>query len=221
MDTIVNVKNAKFVVKDKNEHIQGHWMEGNFYEAYKTGLLSYLKRKGYSGRCLDIGASIGNHTMYFARMLGCDVVAVEPHPDSFQHLKENCELNNIDVELHNIALGQKQRKVSMENQSNKRYNVGMMEVVAGADVQMDLLDNVVSGQFDFIKIDVEHYNVPVLRGAENTLKAQKNCHVFIECETWRMLKDTDKIMQEYGYQRNEKVQLNHTPTYLWTKIQEK
>ena len=68
----VSVKKSKFIVKDKNEHIQKHWVAGNYYEASKIGLLSYLKRGGYKGRALDIGASIGNHTVYFANELGCD-----------------------------------------------------------------------------------------------------------------------------------------------------
>lgn len=211
-----NGKSAKLLVKDPKEQTQSHWANGNFYEAQRNGLLSFINKKGYSGRCLDIGASIGNHTIYFAAILGCDVVAIEPHPFSFTHLKQNCKLNNLDVELHNIALGSKRRRVSMENKSKNRHHIGMMQVVAGDDVEMDLLDNVVSGQFDFIKIDVEHFNVPLLKGAEKTLRAQKNCHVFIECETARMKADTNKIMTEYGYTLTD-VKVNHTPTYLWTK----
>lgn len=218
MENTITTKNGTkvtFIIKDEKEQIQGHWAAGTFYEAQRNGLLSYLNANGYKGRCLDIGASIGNHTLYFAAVLGCDVIAIEPHPFSFKHLQQNCKKNNLKVELHNIALGNKHRMVSMENKSKKRYNVGMMQVVEGDDVKMDLLDNIVSGQFDFIKIDVEHFNVPVLKGAENTLKAQKNCHVFIECETEQMKKDTDKIMKSYGYTLQD-VKLNHTPTYLWT-----
>lgn len=213
----VTVKGAKFEVKDLNEHIQRHWVAGNFYEAHGNGLLAYLKRNNYSGRCLDIGASIGNHTVYFKKMLGCDVISIEPVKSSFKHLKKNCELNKIDVELHNIALGNRTGKVSMKSFSGEKYNVGMFQVVEGKDTKIDKLDNVVEGQFDFIKIDVEHFNIPLLKGAEATLKAQDKCHVFIECETTQILKETSIIMRSYGYKMVKGVKLNHTPTYLFTK----
>lgn len=214
----VIVKKAKFIVKDANEHIQGHWMKGNFYEASGIGLLSYLHRNGYNNmRCLDIGASIGNHTIYFSMMLDCDVIAFEPFKDSFKHLEENCRLNGIDAKLYRIALGNKMKRVTMKPVYVAKYNVGMMQVAAGNDTEMDTLDNIVSGQFGFIKIDVEHFNVPLLKGSEKTLKNQERCHVFIECETDQMLRETDTIMNSYGYTRDINVILNHTPTYLWKK----
>lgn len=215
MASIVKVKNCKFEVRDPNDHIQKHWVAGNFYEASSNGLLAYLNRNKYRGRCLDIGASIGNHTVYFEKVLKCDVVAIEPTPESFDHLKRNCELNSCKAELMNFALGEKAGTCSMKVISEK--NVGMRQVGEGSDCVIEKLDNLVSGQFDFIKIDVEHYNTPLLKGAEKTLKAQTKCHVFIECETLQTLAETSKIMTSYGYRRFEGVKLNHTPTYVWSK----
>lgn len=216
MESVVKVKNCKFVVKDPNDHIQKHWLAGNFYEAHGNGLLAYLNRNGYKGRCLDIGASIGNHTVYFEKVLGCDVTAIEPTPDSYSHLVENCVLNDCKATVLNFALGEKPGTCSMKVVSDN--NVGMRQVTEGDDCVIEKLDNLVEGQFDFIKIDVEHYNTPLLKGAEKTLKAQKKCHVFIECETLQTLQDTQRIMSSYGYRRVENVKLNHTPTYIFYRI---
>lgn len=215
-----NGKTADFLVRNRNEHIQKCWVSGRFYESQRNGILPYFMRnisKYQNKRCIDIGASIGNHTVYFAMILGCDVTSFEPVTESFNHLKENCSLNSINPTLHNIALGEEKKEAGIINNSKNNYNIGMYQVVDGSGIQVDALDNVVEGQFDFIKIDVEHYNIPLLKGAKKTLISQKNCDVFIECETDSILKETDEIMKSYGYTRDIKIKLNHTPTYLWKK----
>ena len=178
-------------------------------------MLGYLKRGGYKGRALDIGASIGNHTVYFANELGCEVVSVDPFEPSFKHLKENVKLNDLDVELINVALGDKEGIGAMKSMS--KGNVGMQQVVIGQGVKIKTLDGLKLGQLDFIKIDVEHYNIPLLKGAKETLHNQVKCDVFIECESNEIRRDTNEIMKSYGYKLVKGVKLNHTPTYLWKK----
>lgn len=217
-----NGKSAYLEVKDENEHIQRCWKGGKFYEAHRNGILAYMMNRlpQYENkRCLDIGASIGNHTIYFSKILGCDVTSFEPVPSSFAHLSENCEINGIYPTLHNVALGEEIKTAGIRNNSKAHFNIGMYQVVDGEGIQVDKLDNLVEGQFDFIKIDVEHYNVPLLRGSRETFMNQKNCDIFIECETDDILALTDELMDEYGYARELSVKLNHTPTYLWLKKQ--
>ena len=218
----INGKSAQFHIKDKNEHIQRCWNSGRFYESHKNSILAYLmqnKERYQNKTCLDIGASIGNHTVYFSKILNCKVTSFEPVLSSFLHLKENCELNNIDPTLHNIGLGEKKGKVGVRNNSKAHYNVGMFQIIDGDDIEIDALDNVFEGQVDFIKIDVEHYNIPLLLGAKEVLRSQNKCDVFIECESKEIFDSTNNIMQSYGYKLVKNVVLNHTPTYLWRKIQ--
>lgn len=215
----LNGKSVNMLITDPFEHQQKCWMNGNFYEAHGSGLLAHMLRNKnlYTAkRCLDIGASIGNHTIFYSKILNCRVVAIEPVKSSFDHLRENCELNNVRPMLINIALGNKKGKVTMENVSKKTFNVGMYQVRKGKDVELNSLDNLKLGQFDFIKIDVEHYNVPLLEGAEETFKTQKDCDIYIECETPEILNITNEIMKSYGYYKTDLV-VNHTPTYLWKK----
>lgn len=57
--------------------------------------------------CVDIGAGFGSVCLQWATVntKGC-IIAVEPHPDTFSRLKQNCELNNMDnVECINAAIG--------------------------------------------------------------------------------------------------------------------
>lgn len=220
--TTITGRKVKLIVKDANEHQQKCWMNGNFYEAQGGGLLSYMmqNKQRYQGKnALDIGASIGNHTVYFSKVLGCKVTSIEPVPSSFEHLTENCKLNNIKAKLINCALGNKTGKIVMENVSIKTFNVGMYQVRESSigDVKLDKLDNLLKKQFDFIKIDVEHYNEQLLAGGREFFMSQNKCDVFIECEDKEILGKTNRIMKGFGYKFNLDVKLNHTPTYLWTK----
>jgi len=219
MERIIN--GVKLIVKDPKEHQQKYWMNGMFYEGHGKGLLAYLGRhKGkYKGRfCIDIGASIGNHSLYFAKVMGCPIIAIEPVKESYDHLRENLKLNEIFAITFNVALGAEEGMVDMVNASKNKYNAGMYQVRPGDTVQMKRLDDIVTRtQAGLIKIDVEHYNEPVLKGMRDFLVFQRDCDVFIECEDPDTLKITDRIMNKYGYHRIKHFKVNHTPTYLWRK----
>lgn len=213
---VVEVQGIPLAVVDPKEKIQSLWSNGKFYETQRNGMLSYMFRKQYTGRFLDIGASIGNHTIYCAKRLGMEVVAIEPAKDSFEHLQKNLNLNDMVIETHNVALGMRRKRVSMLNLS-EGANVGMYNVCDGEDVDMVLLDDIMKDQFDVIKIDVENYNLEVLIGGSNFFINQKHAHVFVECESELSLRETSWLLQKFGY-RKSKLQFNNTPTFLWKKV---
>jgi FkbM family methyltransferase len=213
-----NHATCSFVITNENDHIQKHWINGAFYESHENGMLSYMidNINRYKGKqCIDIGASIGNHTVFFSKVLECDVISFEPSKLSFKQLIENCRINKSNAYLHNIGLGEYEHEAGIRN--NSLNNVGTFEIVDGIGIKIDTLDNLVSGQFDFIKIDVENYNIPLLKGAILTLTNQNECDVFIECETDEILESTNNIMETYGYSKDPNVKLNHTSTYIWKK----
>lgn len=210
---------AKVVVKDENEHIQRHWLGGCFYEAKANGLLNYLKANvDVGGKWIDIGASIGNHTLFFYHvMLADEIVSFEPLKSSYEHLKENVELNRIkNIDIINCALGSEDGTCSME--SIHPQQIGMTQVREGDDTKLMRIDslNVFDG-YDVIKIDVEHYNEELLKGAKETFTKGKGL-IFIEAECQEELEIVDKYMLSYGYNRKPEVKLNSTPTYLYEKI---
>lgn len=206
-------KQVKCIIKDPNEHQQKHWVNGKFYETSSGGLLNWVYKKGFKN-ILDIGASIGNHTLFFAGIMGAKVTSIEPYLPSFQHLKENINQNKLtNVALHNVAVGSVEGFVTMKRISEN--NVGMVQIRPGADVRITKLDNFLSESIDYIKIDVEHSNIDLLLGASK-LK-QLTPVISIECESSDILNRTDKIMRSYGYKMIPNLKLNHTPTYIWRK----
>ncbi len=68
-------------------------VQGEFYERV---LLEHIALRGpRGGLFVDVGANIGNHSVYFARFLADCVVAVEPSPQLIPVLTRNLETNGI------------------------------------------------------------------------------------------------------------------------------
>ena len=65
----------------------------------------------------DIGANIGNHTLYFSRNTDAKkIYSFEPFKMNFERLRENVRNNNISdkVSIYNEAIGEKKRIYSAE-----------------------------------------------------------------------------------------------------------
>lgn len=222
MNKTITQYNSNLLVKvnDPNEHIQSHWMRGNFYETQRNGLLSYINNTCPKGlkKIVDVGASIGNHTLFFSRVMNAhQVISFEPDHDSFKHLVENVKLNGMEqAKPFQYAIGEKEGVCAMQLISQD--NIGMKQVredMGGIPiVSLDMLDFV--QDYDIIKIDVEHYNKKLLIGAEKTF-TNGNGIIFIECESIDERNEADHYLNKYGYMRESGLTLNHTPTYKYTK----
>jgi hypothetical protein len=65
-------------------------------------VMSFMRTQGLlSGIALDVGANIGNHSLFFDRHFD-GVESFEPHPVTFQMLKLNARLGR-SVSVHNLA----------------------------------------------------------------------------------------------------------------------
>jgi FkbM family methyltransferase len=218
MKKIIKFLDKKFYVsiQNKHEHIQKHWLSGAFYEASRIGMLGYMNTHDKGARkIIDVGASIGNHTLFFAGVLGGEVHSIEPSKKSYDHMVHNVRMNKLDVSCYNIAIGEEKGRCSMEGISTD--NIGMTEVREGDDVDIMPIDELDFFEgYDLIKIDVEHYNEEVLRGAKETFTNGTGV-IYIEAETEEERDLTDKYMASYGYKRVPNLVLNHTPTYRYVK----
>lgn len=206
---------ARVVIKNPQEHLQKCWVRGVFYESHSGGMLNEVyKREKKGGKYVDIGASIGNHTLFFGKVMKGEVVSFEPQPASYTHLIENAKLNGLNIKAYNVALGDQQGMIKMVCKAEN--NVGMYEVGEGSETPLHTLDmyaDAVKG-YDVMKIDVENYNRQLLTGAREVLMAGTGS-VYIEADG--CLNQTDEIMKEYEYVRIEGLVMNHTPTYLYIK----
>lgn len=125
------------------------------------------------GTVLECGAHHGYGTIVLSRWTGDNghVYACEPVDENVYVLKKNLEINELtNVHVMNVALGKETGHVCIRNKSN-----GMVETSNAsryATAELTTIDEICrQNDFkpDLIKIDVEGYELNVLRGSKETL----------------------------------------------------
>ena len=175
---------------------------------YEKETLNYLKTNfGQFETIVDAGANIGNHVLFFcSQMKAKKVYCFEPNHYTSSVLAKNVELNDLDkiVEIHKSALGEK--KGQGIQQGFSLSNTGMNRIASGGDTmegntaEIVCLDDFNYAKIDFIKIDVEGFELSVLKGAEKTIL---RTHPVIMIEVFDENKMIiDDIMRSYGYRKS-------------------
>src|SRR5919106_5466064 len=149
---------------------------------------------------IDAGAHVGRYTLLGSKLVGRSgkVIAVEPHPGSFQLLKRNLQINasnNNVITLNCAAYCQDMQHLRLflagEDCGNTLYNTVMESRDASStekfvSVPALKLDSIVQyagiqpHEINWIKIDVEGAEYEVLQGAQNILSNSKDIAVLIE-----------------------------------------
>jgi FkbM family methyltransferase len=100
------------------------------------------------------------------------VVTFEPHPRNAEILRQNLTLNNIgNATLHQCAIGAGRGKVAMRDVSNSSVLMDTNAPVTG-NVELAKADDFQSEKPTLLKIDVEGFEVEVLKGAAEILKTR-------------------------------------------------
>lgn len=207
-DNIWQTKNAKFYVPYYPvDIIQMVIVNNNSFFEYDilVRLDNYLKDEAV---ILDIGANIGNHSLYWAKASSKKVkkiYAFEPVQDTFNILKKNVKINNLEntIELYNIGLSDKSSKATY--MTYNRANIGDTHLVENetGDMELKRLDDIdfQESKIDFVKIDVESMEIPLLKGAKQTLLKYKPSYIFIESEY--QINEVTSLLAECGYEKYE------------------
>lgn len=131
----------------------------------------------------DIGANIGNHTLYFAHYLSpLKIHSFEPQKTMFDILSKNCELNQLQdkVQLYNYCLGEREAVACLNTYDLKNAGGASFTISdSSSGYKMITLDSLKLDRLDFMKVDVEGYELNVLKGSEEAIK---RCRPVIWCE---------------------------------------
>lgn len=178
---------------------------GNIYtglhEFAEMSFVLHLLRK--DDVMLDIGANIGSYTILAGAVIGAKVFSFEPIPQTFRHLIDNVNINGIyeKVKCYNIGLADKNSILkftsNLDTGNHVVFNSSCIKDIDIIDVPVRKLDEIIPGCNPLlIKIDVEDFELQVLKGADEILKSKSLLVVIIETFGKNNL---DKYLSKYGF----------------------
>ena len=143
---------------------------------YEHELLDFLRVKFPNQRnIIDIGANIGNHSLFFAKYMNCETVfSFEPFPDNITIFKTNLRDYTEKCILFETALSDKNAtrvlyNTGVGNFGGISFNCEPHSYVANPSIECRTLDTFMLNNVSFIKIDVENHENEVLDGARETI----------------------------------------------------
>jgi FkbM family methyltransferase len=168
---------------------------------------------------IHIGGHHGQEFKTYVENNISNVMFFEPVPTTFKILKENIGDKAI---LHNVALGNENKKIEMyietanQGQSSSILEPGIhtrqyphITFDNKLEVDMVRLDDFIeeSTTYNFINIDVQGYELEVMKGAINTLKnvdyimsEVNRDEVYINCSK---VDELDSFLSNFGFNRVE------------------
>ena len=173
-----------FATDKTHDPIQRAHRNGTFYEAEDLAMIAPHVPKDTT--FVDIGANVGNHTLYAAMVLGARrVIPVEPNPLALRLLMLNVLINGLEDRVADKGLGlglaaQDARGFGMETRAK---NLGAARMLAGeGDIDVITGDALLRDETPgFIKIDVEGMEMEALAGLSDTIERHRP-PMFIEVD---------------------------------------
>ena len=152
------------------------------------------------GVVIDVGANVGVSVIVMSDANpGIRIHAVEPVPSTFDLLRRNVERNTTgNVAAYQLAISDREGEVAFHDSGNSSANhiVNEAHIASehfanlGSPVRSTTLDAFVRengiAQVDFVKIDVEGFEIDVLNGMTDTIARFKPV-VSMEFNTWTMI----------------------------------
>jgi FkbM family methyltransferase len=137
---------------------------------------------------VDVGANVGLYTLFMAGLAGPTgrVIAFEPDPENVEILRENCAENGAgNVEVRHCALGAGAGRLTLHRLilNSGENHLGLQEKSAFSrvvEVDVAAFDALFPGErLDFVKVDVQGWELNVLSGMEAALRRSKPI-IFLE-----------------------------------------
>lgn len=170
----IHGRNFQFVTTHDRDPIQRKWRKGMFYEPKELEAIKAHFPRG--GTFVDIGANVGNHSLFVAAFMEpAQVIPFEPNPAAYRLLMANIGINDLQgvFNLDHLGVGLADKPAegyAMELQPRnlggskmRKVERGGLKVVMGDEALVDVSP-------DMIKIDVEGMEMQVLRGLTDTIR---------------------------------------------------
>lgn len=193
-----------FTVNNSKDRIHARQTKGRFYEEEELALIADNFPKG--GSFCDVGANIGNHSLYMLKFGGAaQVLPMEPNPDALELYLSNMILNGVldRIALDTLGYGLDEQADDGLAIVNPRNNLGWARVGKPDEGKEGAIsvrrgdDLIGARHIDFLKMDVEGMEVRALKGLAETIKRCRPV-IFIEVDHGQRAA-FDALMDELGY----------------------
>ena len=168
---------------------------------------------------IHVGAHYGEEISEYIDNGIQDIILFEPLVENFDVLSKKVKTLNANIEGHQVALGSKKGDATMYVSDNEKQSSSVLKpkvhlthhphvkFPSTEEVEVHLLDDYNSKDYNFINMDVQGYELEVLKGGTKTLE-----HVdYVYCEVNRdevyennaYVEELDEFLSEYNMKRVE------------------
>ncbi len=168
------------ILKTQNDYMKlwGRISEGGRLKigttAYKFAMdnmrkeYSWLKVKDRV--IVDIGANIGDSSIYFATQGAKKVYSYEPYPYAFKKAKQNSARFGTKIKIFNQGVGSSTKRIKLD--ANKKYSGGsnLKASKVGKEIKITTLKDIVEShnlRNAILKIDCEGHEYEILLNSDN------------------------------------------------------
>jgi FkbM family methyltransferase len=198
-----------FIYLNLHEHPMMVQMAMRTYEPAKHAMIRRRLRPGMI--FIDAGANFGDFTLQAAQLVGGSgrVIAIEPAPENYSYLQRSIALNGYShARALPIALSDREGSAELQilpiSTAHTLAPLPPQYNFPKVTVPTRTLDSVVADnqleRVDMVKIDVQEDEIEVLRGAEQTLRANPQLVMFLDLpKRSEMRRAIAEFLAPFGY----------------------
>ena len=197
-------KIGNYFFPDTDIHFQRWVLDGEYQKKQRDELFLKMNSIKPVKRICDIGGHVGTWSVPMAQYKDTEMIyAFEPNERVRECFIENTLPFKDKVTVYNVALGKENGKALLDIEEDNTGNT-RIKVVNETDlktIEVRTLDSFELKDIDYMKIDVEGFELPVLQGAVKTIKESKP-FIHVEMKTKRMLdkrEDFEKFFKMIDY----------------------
>ncbi len=234
---LIKADEHSWLLLNSPDHISENIRKNGFWGKKEESIAKVFLQNRKNLNILDVGANIGGFTLPIAKHVSSTngkVYAFEPQRIVFQQFCANVFLNRLDnVHAYNIALGDKGCEIEIpELDFWKSQNIGAFSVDPDirekiktealkrkfftntesqkiCSIEQKTLDSFKFGfEINFIKVDVEGYELEFFQGGSQTIKSNRFPPILFEL--WEDMafyeqkaQQTKNILADLGYNFNQ------------------